>query len=37
MALPERPIVAVQERPLPWAWLGFVAATVGLFAAITVG
>lgn len=30
-------VARAPARPLPWAWLGFVAATVGLFAAITVG
>lgn len=37
VALPERPVASVQARALPWGWLGVVAATVGLFAAVTVG
>jgi hypothetical protein len=37
VALPEGPSAQASSRPLPWAWVGFVAATVGLFAAITVG
>jgi hypothetical protein len=37
VALPEACAAATPARTLPWAWMGFVAATVGLFAAITVG
>jgi len=37
MLLQEEPLSLASARPMPWAWVGFVAATVGLFAAITVG
>lgn len=37
VALPAGGAVPGEPRSLPWAWLGFVAATVGLFAAITAG
>jgi hypothetical protein len=37
VTLSDGPAPPAQARPLPWGWLGFVAATVGLFAAITVG
>jgi hypothetical protein len=36
VALAEGLAPSAPARPLPWGWLGFVAATVGLFAAITV-
>lgn len=34
---PARRVASAQARLLPWGWLGVVAATVGLFAVITVG
>lgn len=37
VALSEGPVMRASARPLPWGWVGFVAATVALFAAITVG